>query len=132
MLCQGDQPVKLARLTDDNLHKALAKLAALPLPAKTAFKLKGLNKRVSEELGKYDELRVEALKRFGKKKEDGSIDMEEGGNVRFDREGMDGFVAYLQELTNQDIDLPTIKIDDLGNVELTAQELSSLDGLIVE
>lgn len=124
--------MKLARLTDDKLQEALVKLSKQALPAKTAFKLKSLVKRVKEELGNYEELRKEALDRFGKKAENGSLLTNEDGTVQFDRPGMDSFIAHLQELVSIELDLVVLKIDELGTVVLTAEELEALDGLIVE
>lgn len=124
--------MKLARLTDEKLQETLVKLGKQALPAKTAFKLKGIVKRVKEELTSYEELRKEALERFGKKKEDGSLEVDEKNNVQFDRVGMESFVLHLQELTALEVDLLTVKIDELGSASLTAEELEALDGLIVE
>jgi translation initiation factor 2 alpha subunit (eIF-2alpha) len=124
--------MKLVKLTNDDFQKSLMKLSEQPLPAKTAFKLKGITKKVKEELTKYEELRNEALKRFGKKREDGSLDLADNGNVQFDTEQMHEFVQYIQEIVNEDVELATLSINDLGDISLTAEELLHLDDLIVE
>ena len=124
--------MKLASLTNESFQKALMKLSEQPLPAKTAFKLKGVTKKVKEELASYEELRKDALKRFGRKKADGELDLADNGNVQFEPEAMDEFVKYLQEVLTEEVELATVSISDLGDISLTADELLCLDELIVE
>lgn len=125
--------MKLARLVDEKLHNTLDKLTREPLPLKTAFKLKGIVKMAREEFSKYEEVRKEALQHHGKKNEDGSLVVNEAGNVQFTEEGIKAFVIQLNELTSMDVVVPTISIAELGNnITLTVDELEILDGLIVE
>lgn len=125
--------MKLARIADDRFHLAVAKLSTEPLPLRTAFKLKGISKAVREEYSKYEEVRQGSLKKYGLKNEDGSLKTDERQNVLFDAEGMKAFTTELAELTSIDIQLPTVKISELGDkVNLTLAEVELLDGVIVE
>jgi translation initiation factor 2 alpha subunit (eIF-2alpha) len=125
--------MKLSKLTSPNTQQAIKKLLDQPLAAKTAFKLKGVAKRVTEELTKYEEVRKDAIQKYGSKVEGTEdLDVEENGNVRFTNENMLKFVAEITDLTNTEVEIPTIKIDDLGDVELSATDLMSLDGLVTE
>lgn len=125
--------MKLARLVDERLHVSLQKLSGEPLPLKTAFKLKGIIKLAREEFNKYEEVRKEALQRHGKKKEDGSLEILENGNVSFTEGGMQAFVVELNELAVVEVEIPTLSIAELGDkVSLSADDLESLDGVIVE
>lgn len=126
--------MKLARLADPRFHEALNKLAAANLPVKTAFKLKGVVKKVREEYSKYEEVRLAALNKYGKKKEDGSVEMNDKQEVQFaESADMIKFATELQELSSVEIDLPTISLSDLGeNVTLNMDDVDMLEGLIVE
>lgn len=125
--------MKLARLIDERLHAALTKLSSEPLPLRTAFKLKGITKVAREEFAKYEEVRKEALQRHGQKNEDGSLKVNEHNNVMFDEGGIKAFAAELNELTLLDVEIGSIKIDELGDkIVLTAEDLEHLEGIIVE
>lgn len=125
--------MKLARITDDRFHLALAKLSAEPLPLRVAFKLKGLSKIVHGEHSKYEEVRQGALKKYGLKNEDGSLKVDERNNALFDADGIQAFTAEIAELTAIEISLPTVTLSELGdNVRLTVAEVEALEGVLVE
>jgi hypothetical protein len=125
--------MKLARLIDERLHSALTKLSSEPLPLKTAFRLKGITKIAREEYSKYEEVRKEALVRHGLKNEDGSLKVNEHNNVQFSDEGIKAFASELNDLTNMEIELPTLSVGELGDkIVLSAEELEVLEGIIVE
>jgi hypothetical protein len=60
----------LGRLTDEKLHAALSRLEKESLPARVAFKLKGIVKTVREEYAKFDEVRQNAFIKYGEKNDD--------------------------------------------------------------
>lgn len=122
--------MKLAQLLNDQLHVALKKLNDQNLPLKTAFALKGINKRISEEVSKYEEIRQEALQKLGKKDADGNLELNEHQHVEFDLEARNTFMAQLSELVNLEVDVGSISIDDLADAKITATDLMALDGLI--
>jgi len=125
--------MKLARLIDERLHGALAKLSGEPLPLRTAFKLKGIIKTAREEFAKYEEVRKEALARHGQKNEDGTLKVDERNNVQFTQEGINAFATELNELATMDVEVPTLALSELGDkIVLTADDLEHLEGVIVE
>jgi hypothetical protein len=125
--------MKLARLTDARFHEALRKLSAQPMPLRVAFKLKGLKTRVDEELKKFEQCRQEALDKFGKKDADGKLVTRPDNTVEFEEGQLQAFAAELNDLGQTDVDLPSIKLDDLGSTaELTVDELTLLDSVVVE
>jgi len=125
--------MKLGKIVDPNYQTVLRKLASQDIPLKAAFKLKGMIKIGNEELTKYEEVRADALKRFGDKKEDGSLDVDDKGTVKLAEENMQKFVDELNALLVTDINVGSVKISELGDkVSLTTQELFMLDDLIVE
>jgi hypothetical protein len=125
--------MKLSKLVDPQFQAVLRKLAAQEIPLRTAFKLKGIIKTGNDELAKYDEVRGDALKRFGDKKEDGSLDIDANGAVQLSGDNKEQFVAELNALLASDINLGNVKLSELGDkVSLTTQELLNLEDLIVE
>ena len=125
--------MKLGKLVDPQYQSILRKLASQDIPLRTAFKLRGIIKISSEELSKYDEVRGEALKRLGDKKEDGSLQIDDKGTVKLSEENMNNFVAELNTLLATDISLGTVNVSELGDkVSLSTQELLILDELIAE
>jgi hypothetical protein len=124
--------MKLARIVDPKFQAALRKLNQEQLPLKVAFKLKGISKRVEEELQKYNDLRVEALNKFGQKDSDGNLVLSENQVVQFSDEAAQGFVKEMNELLNLEVALDTISINDLSdNIKMTVEELVYLEDLLV-
>ena len=124
--------MKLSRIVDDRLYATLNKLATEPLPLRAAFRLKGIGKKAREEYLKYDEVRKEALQKHGLKNEDGTLKVDEKNNAQFDEAGIRAFSNELNELLSMDVELPTLKASELGNVKLSANDLEVLDGILIE
>lgn len=125
--------MKLARLVDERLHQALGKLSKEALPLKIAFRLKGITKIVDTEYAKYEEVRKEALGKYGDKGDDGEILTDGNGNVKLSKDGMQNFMKELAELANMDIDVPTIKLSELNDsIQLTLQDVEMLDGILID
>ncbi len=122
--------MKLARLLDNNLHLALKQLNEQPLPLKTAFLLKGIQGKMQAELIKYEEVRKEALTRFGKKDEQGNLVLGEGNAVVFEDGKQEEFLKELSALLNEEIDCGKLSVDQLGDIKITVDQLVALDGLI--
>ncbi len=125
--------MKLVRLTDARLHTALQRLGAASVPLRVAFKLKGIQSRVEEELKKFEQCRQEALIKFGKKDGEGRLLTKPDGAVEFDPEQMQLFVSELNELGETEVSVPTLNVIELGDkVELSANDLFVLEGILVE
>ncbi len=125
--------MKLARLTDVRFHNALRRLAAAPVPLRVAFKLKGIQARVDEELKKFEECRLLALDKYGKKGEDGKVLTKVDGTVEFEPDQLKLFAAEFNDLGHAEVDVGFVKVEELGDrVELSADELSLLDSVLVE
>lgn len=124
--------MKLYNIVNPKFQDAMNKLSAEPLPLKTAYRLKGIVKKVKEESAKHEELRLDALQRYGRKKEDGSLEVGPTGEVSFEPENLKSFIKELSELNDSDVDFVGISMDDIGaNVRLSVEELVLLDGVIV-
>lgn len=122
--------MKLNKLIHKDFINTLVKLTFAQMPAKSAFKLKGVVKKAEEELAKYEEVRKDALNRYGDKNEDGTLAVL-NGNVLFSDSNLENFQKELHELQLIEIEIPSLSIDDLGDkVNLSVQDLLILDGII--
>ena len=100
---------------------------------KTAFLLKKLTAKISEEQRQYEELRLELLNRYGDKASDGSLVTDEKGMVKMTGDNGTGFVKAHRELLDVEIDFDYIKLDDIKNVDtMSGEDLIVLEGLIQE
>lgn len=125
--------MKLAKIVDEKFYIALEKLSVDALPLRTAFRLKGIMNIAKEESRKYEEVRKQALMKYGKKKEDGELVLDEKSCVQFDPEGLQAFATELNELGGLEIEVPKIKLSELGdNIIVTVEDLEALDGVISE
>jgi hypothetical protein len=124
--------MKLARIIDPAFQRAVQVLLKQPLPLKTAYKLRGIIRKIDDELNKYEEVRKEALSRYGKKNANGTLDIQ-NGIVQFEGDSMKEFLRGVNDLTSTDVEISTISIGELGdNLVLSAQDLILLEGLIVD
>lgn len=126
--------MKLSKIIDPRFKPVLQKLSQEKLPLKAAFKIKGIIIKSNEEFSKYDDLRLESLKKYSvKDAESGELLLDEHGNAALLPDLAPEFVRELNELTSLELEIGTIKVSELGdNLNLTADELMVLDGVIVE
>jgi hypothetical protein len=123
--------MKMIQVINPNFNSALSSLMKEALPVKVSYKLVGVTKLLSAEAEKYESLRKELLQKYGLKKEDGELDTDENGNVKFDQEGINKFSTEITELHNIEIEVEPIDIDMLGSdVKVSAENLMLLDGLL--
>jgi hypothetical protein len=118
----------LKLLTLINAKPALDVLVAAKLPVKTAWKLARLLPKIDAELKAFDTARVSLAKEHGKLAEDGQQYLFETP------EAIAAMNAGLDAIVQEDIDLacPKFKVEDLGDIEMTAGQLAALDFLLEE
>lgn len=122
---------KLAKIVNPKFQETLVKLSKSKIPLKTAYKLKNIIKIANEEFEKYESCRIEALRKWAEKDDNGEMIVDADKKIRIKNEKLEEFSKELTELTNTEIQLDTISIDELGdNCELTAEDLILLEDLI--
>jgi hypothetical protein len=125
--------MKLSKLVDPSFQAALRKLASQDVPLRSAFKLKGMIKQVNDALAKYDEVRTDALKRYGDKDEKGELVLDENRSVKLSEDNAQNFVKELNELLNDGVEISNLKIAELGDkAALTTSELMLLEDVILD
>jgi len=108
---------------------ALAKLAGVSLPVKTAYRIARLLKAVDAELALIGERQDVIVKKYGREVSGGNYELKPTDSNWTD------FIRERSEL--MDIDIPgipdiTILVSDLGDVSLEPGVLADLDWLIVD
>lgn len=125
--------IKLATIVNPKFQETLVKLSRSKIPVRTAFKLKGMVKTAQVEFEKYEDCRKQAIHKYGKKDEEGKLEVDDQGQVRLEGDSLQEFAKELSELTNVEVQMPTLTVDELGeDCELTAEEFIYLDDLIRE
>lgn len=124
--------MKLMRLTNKEFLKAFKVVQDQKVPVRTAYKLIDIARKIQEENDKYDKIRQTLLTKYGTKREDGSLDTNEKGNVNFTQENLRKFMGELNELLEVEVEVGTLKLDDLGDIQLTTQELLELEELLAK
>ncbi len=125
--------VKLGVVASPGFSAALRKMVEGNLPVRTAFKLKGVIKCVNDELAKYEEVRTSLLKKYGKKKEGGELELGDNNQVQFEPDQMQAFVKEFDELLATEVELPTIAVSELGEkLEISTSDLMAVESIVTE
>lgn len=119
----------LGKISNPSFTAAMKTMIGLKLPIQTSYKFKTLTNKFNEELKKFGELRKEIIERHCKKKEDGTPDLDDVGNYKFDGD-MANVTKEMNDLLAIEIDFDQIKVSDLGSIELEAEILLNLGDVI--
>jgi len=99
----------------------------------TAFQLKKIVNAVDNELMLYETTRQTMLMKFCELNDNGELDADEQGMVRFKSEDDKAqFQQELHDLRHKDIDIGAVSIQKLKNIELSTNDLYVLSDLITE
>ena len=123
--------MKLGTLIDPKFQQALLSLMRKEIPAMASFKLKTIQKKLGEELKKFDEVRKEYLEKFAEKDEAGKAIIEKDA-YKLSEENQKLFNEAMDELGNLEVDIGSIKVHELGAISISALDLVVLDGLVVQ
>ena len=125
--------VKLKEVIGGNFILALNKLSEQPVTATAAHALAKIHKRAVEEATEYEEARQKALKKYAVTKEDGTLDAEEDGQIKFKTDDdKESAVKEIEELLEQEIDLPQLKLSSIGDLKVDVGVIATLDKVISE
>lgn len=122
--------VKLEDLV--NATDGLKGLSQKQLKARCAYAVGKILKSADAEIQSFNETRMELIKKYGEKDENGELKTEENGNVRIPPEGLNDFSKELRELLDTEVEISAnkIKMDDIGEVEFTPAEMAQLENFI--
>jgi hypothetical protein len=125
--------MKLSQIVNPDFLPVIKKVMSEQILAKASYTLKGIALECESELKKYEEVRMDLVKRLGVKNEDGSLKIDEKGMVNISQENMKEYTEQLTALLETDLPLKSVKISELGDkAYITPQELLVLGGIITE
>lgn len=122
--------VKLEQLV--NSTDALRGLSQKSLKARSAYAVSKILKAADTEMTNFNEARMELIKKYGEKDENGELKQDEKGNVRVEPEFIQSFSDELKDLLDTEVEISAnkISIGDLGDVEFTPAEMAQLEDFI--
>lgn len=108
------------------------------LKASVAWKLLPVDKKITEAFESYDKMRIDICKKYAKKDENGepkTIPLGPNGLSQFEFEPANGkkLEKELADLMEEKLELPNpvVKIEDLGDIDLSLGDLSNLSGIML-
>lgn len=115
-----------------NSTDGLKGLSQKPLKARSAYAVSKILKAADAEMSSFNETRMDLIKKYGEKGEDGELKSDENGNVRILPESLETFNKELQDLLKTEVEISAskIRIEDIDDVEFTAAEMAQLDDFI--
>ena len=112
-----------------NSTDALQKLAKMNLKARLAWQVGKLLKVIDEEIQDFNKTRIEVIKKYGNKDENGELITDDKGNCKIEGSNLAIFNKELEELAETKIELQVnrIKISDLEDLDFTPAEMVQLE-----
>lgn len=97
------------------------KVTAFSLPAKVSYNIMRNMKKIEHEIKPFEESRLQLVRKYGKEGEDGKTTVLE--------ENLEAFYKDVASLLDEeiDVDIRSVKIDQLEGVKLTPNEIQFID-----
>lgn len=115
-----------------NSVETLQKIAQKDFKAKLAWSIARLLKSAETEIQSFNETRMNLIKKYGEKDENGELITDEKGNCKIMTENVDTFTEELNELINTEVEINANKIDFnlLENIDFTPSDMAALEPFI--
>ena len=115
-----------------NSVDTLQKLAQKDFKAKLAWQVARLLKGAEAEIQSFNETRMNLIKKYGEKDENGELITDERGNCKITPENVETFSNELNELIKTEVELNAnkINIDLLDNLDFTPSDMAVLEPFI--
>ena len=115
-----------------NSVETLQKIAQKDFKAKLAWSIARLLKSAETEIQSFNETRMNLIKKYGEKDENGELVTDEKGNCKIMTENVDTFTEELNELINTEVEINANKIDFnlLENIDFTPSDMTALEPFI--
>ena len=106
---------------------ALGKLLNTSLPVKQAYRIKKTLESIKKQALFVDDQRKDLIKEYGGEKEDGNYEIPVEA-----KESRDKFFKAYEEILDmqEDIDVRKLTLEDLEHIEITANELDTIEFII--
>lgn len=115
-----------------NSTETLQKLAQKDFKAKLAWQIGRLLKAAEGEIQSFNETRMNLIKKFGNKDENGELITDDKGNCKIGEENVTDFSTELNDLINQEVEINAnkINIEDLDACNFTPTDMAQLEPFI--
>lgn len=111
-----------------NAKPSLDVLVNAKLPVKTAWKISRALPKLEFELSKFDEAKAKLGKEHGTLSEDGKMfTFDNPEKIGLVQKELDGILHC-----EVDVEMPKLKLDDLGDIEMTAGQMAALSFMLEE
>lgn len=122
--------IKVADLV--NSVGVLQKLSNMSLKARLAWKVSRLLKAADDEIQEFNKTRIEVVKKYGIKDENGELVLDDAGNCKIQDEYINTFTQEMNELTSDTIEINAnpIGIDEIEELSFTPGEMAQLEPFI--
>ena len=122
--------IKLEQLI--NSAESLKSLSQKSLKARSAYAVSKILKAADEEMTAFNEARMNLIRKYGEKDDNGELKSDENGNVHIIADSLNTFNQELRDLMDTQIEINAnkIQINDIGDVEFTPAEMAQLDEFI--
>lgn len=125
--------MKLKEVLEPKFQSTMRDLTAQKLPIKTAFILAKATEKLETEINLFNKIKMESINKYAEKDSEGKLTANEDGTVKLSKEDADTIETQLKELAENDIEIPTVKLSDLGeSLNMSVSDVLALKGLITE
>ena len=122
--------VKIADLL--NSTETLQKLSQQDFKAKLAWSIARLLKSAESEIQSFNETRMNLIRKYGEKDENGELITDDKNNCKIKNEVIEQFSAELNELINTEVEINANKIDIklLEDINFTPNDMAVLEPFV--
>jgi len=124
--------MKLGSLVQQQFTDSFKTLMSMSgIPPKTAFAIRGIAKKIADEVAKYEELRKQYITEAAVKDANGKL-IHEGTGIKMDPEKIAPMEQKFKELGDLDVKLSEVIYSDLGEAasRLTPENLFRLEFIV--
>lgn len=114
------------------IQNTLGELVNTKMNIKTSYKIMKFLKSIEQERSFFDSKMKEIIEEFGEKKEDGTPNIMENGNISIIKGKEMECAEAMKELEALEIEIPDTKfsLEEFDELELSPREIFSLDPII--
>ena len=115
-----------------NSTEILQKLAQKEFKAKLSWTIARLLKGAEAEMQNFNETRMNLIKKYGEKDENGELITDDKGNCKIENSNLNAFSEELNELVSAEVEINANKIDIglLEELEFTPSDMASLEPFV--
>lgn len=117
-----------------SMNEVMGKIMEQPFPANMTFKIARLAREIAKEIQTFEESRVKIAEKYGRRNENGELEVSESGQVSIPTEKIAECNKDFSELIQTEIEINANKIplSAFDNVTLTPREMMAIEAIIDE